>query len=305
MVRVNTDAFLALRSKAVQTPLAERCVARVRGKEPLAFLHATTTQDLLGLQPGEGALTCLLDEKGHVLAEMRASVLGNGDVLLDGEAPIRDSLTGWLARIAPLSGCEVMDESGRWTCTAVRGPRAADAVRAPNPALPEHHHIEHDGVVLARVEWGILGFDLLSRNEFAGSFPINAPAVDQSTLEAERIASGRPRFGIDVTSDLVVNETPLLDRAVSFTKGCYPGQETVARIHNLGRARRAIAGIRFGDYVPRFGSEVLADGQAVGRITSAGLTPEGGVALAVIKSEIEAGTTVSVEDHKAEVQVLL
>lgn len=306
---MDPDAFLTLRSKAGIVPFPEHCVARVRGTEPLAFLHATTTQDLLGLQPGEGALTCLLDDKGHVLAEMRVLLLRNGDVLLDGEPAIHEPLTGWLARVAPLSGCEILDETDDWTRTAIRGPHAATAISStgfPSTGLPttEHHHAERNGTILVRVEWGIPGFDLLHPRSAPASIPLNAPPIDHTTFEAERIASGRPRFGIDVTPDLIINETPLLDRAVSATKGCYPGQETVARIRTLGRARRTIAGISSGDHVPHPGTPVLADGQQIGWITSAGLTPEGAVALAVIQSEIEPGTTISVEDHKAEVQAL-
>ncbi|TML76618.1 MAG: hypothetical protein E6G04_10490, partial [Actinobacteria bacterium] len=99
----------------------ERLVARVAGDDPAAFLDATTTQDLTGLTAGRSVLTCMLDEKGHVQAELRATMLDDGTVLIDAEQAAREALTGWLAKIAPLSGCEVSDESDLWTVTALFG----------------------------------------------------------------------------------------------------------------------------------------------------------------------------------------
>ena len=94
------------------------------------------------------------------------------------------------------------------------------------------------------------------------------PAVDSlGSFEAARIAAGRPRFGIDVTPDMLVNETPLLSRAVSFTKGCYPGQESVARVRNLGRVRRRVVGLQLGAPAPP-GTPLLAGDVDIGRLTS-------------------------------------
>src|SRR5205085_277577 len=105
----------------------ERLVARVAGDDPAAFLDATTTQDLTGLTAGRSVLTCMLDEKGHVQAELRATMLDDGTVLIDAEQAAREALTGWLAKIAPLSGCEVSDESDLWTVTALFGVHEAPA----------------------------------------------------------------------------------------------------------------------------------------------------------------------------------
>jgi folate-binding protein YgfZ len=245
----------------------ERAVVRVSGEEPLAFLHAMTSQELASLRPGQGALTCLLDERAHVLAEARALVLDDRSVLLDAEPAARGALVERLGRVAPLSACAVIDETGEWHLRPVR-----DSEDRSSPDGAEHSFAERDGALVVRVEWGGPGVDLLVRER--------APASNADAYESARIAGGRPRFGIDVTPDLIVNETPLIERAVSFTKGCYPGQETVARIRNLGRARRALVGLD-SDALLRAGAPVRAGDREVGRVTSAA----GTWAIALVRAE--------------------
>lgn len=276
-------------------------VARVRGEKALGFLDDTTSQDLSLVRPGRGALTCMLDEKGRVLAEVRVLPLASGDVLLDGEPAAREAIVGWLARVAPLSGCEVADESDAWHAVAVRGPRASDALPALGP-LPaqEHAFVERDGAIVVRVEWGPPGWDVLARAVPA----IDAPAIAEAAFEAARIAAGRPRFGVDFGEATHVTETPLADRAVSATKGCYPGQESVARVRNLGRPRRALVGLAIRGAAPAPGAPVERDGVEVGAVTSAAATPEGAVAIALVRAEVELGAAVTVGGEPAEARAL-
>jgi len=267
-----------------------RLVARVTGEDPIAFLDATTSQDLAGLKPGRATLTCLLDDKGRVLAEMRALALKGGTVLLDAEPAAAFGITGWLARVAPLSGCSVEDESPRWTFAPVRGARAA---------LLEDDVNETDDTLTIGVVWGGPGHDVLT----TGVLDVDAEIVAADDIEVARIAAGRPRYGVDLDDRTHIAETPLIDRAVSFSKGCYPGQESVARVQNLGRARRHLVGldIERAD-APRAGAIVSQEGAEVGRITSAALWKGHAVAIATIKSE--AGPTVMVEGAPATVRAL-
>ncbi|MGZ4120924.1 MAG: CAF17-like 4Fe-4S cluster assembly/insertion protein YgfZ [Actinomycetota bacterium] len=282
------DIAGALRTGATQT-LLDRVVARVTGDDPVAFLDATTTQDLTDLKPGRSALTCMLDEKGHVLAEMRATALSDGGVLIDSEQAARDAILGWLATVAPLSACEVGDESARWTITAVRGAKAADALASFGRLTDET--TEHDGTVVVPVTWGVAGYDVLAPAQPA----IDAARASAEELDAARIASGRPRYGIDVDASAHIAETPLIARAVSFTKGCYPGQESVARVHNLGRVRRRLVGLDLtGSVVPARGTLVRADGMEVGSVTSAAIFESEVAALAWLRSDVHDGATVDV-----------
>jgi folate-binding protein YgfZ len=262
-----------------------RCVIRVSGREPLSFLHATTTQDLLALAPGQGALTCVLNDKGRVLAEARVLPLEDGTVLLDGEPSARTPLLEGLGRVAPLSGCELLDETQSWSVAAVRGP----AARAALPGIPElpqadHQFVVAGGAIVVRTEWGVPGYDVLAP---AGvDVAIDALSVETETLEAARIAAGRPRFGVDVTDELLINETPLLERAVSFSKGCYPGQESVARVQNLGRVRRSLLGLRIdAPSPPAPGTVVTREGDEVGRITSAASIDGACCAIALLRND--------------------
>src|SRR5438105_920738 len=147
----------------------ERLVARVTGDDPAAFLDATTTQDLTGLTAGRSVLTCMLDEKGHVQAELRATMLDDGAVLIDAEQTARDAITGWLAKIAPLSGCEVSDESDLWTVTALFGVHEAPA-----------------GAVALASDWGPSDLDVLHE----GATAFEGAEMSAGEYEAARIAAG-------------------------------------------------------------------------------------------------------------------
>jgi folate-binding protein YgfZ len=263
----------------------DRLVARVTGDDPIAFLDATTTQDLTGLKPEQSALTCMLDEKGHVLAEMRATALPDGTVLIDAEQAARDAITGWLANVAPLSGCEVTEET--WTVTAVRGAGAAE-------------HIPAD-VIAVEVDWGVPGYDVITSTPVE----IDAVSMNESEYDAARIAAGRPRFGVDFDETTHIAETPLIARAVSFTKGCYPGQESVARVQNLGRVRRRLAGLDVtGAEVPGAGTILTAEGIEVGRVTSAAMWDARVSAIGFVRSDVHDGATVEAGAAAATVRAL-
>jgi folate-binding protein YgfZ len=277
------DAAETLRTGATRT-LLDRFVARVTGTDPVSFLDATTSQDLSGLTPRSSALTCMLDEKGRIQAELRATVLSDGSVLLDAEQPARAAVVGWLARVAPLSGCEIIDESDRWSVTAVRGD------------VPE----TSDGLVVP-VEWGPRGFDVLS----VDGKQIDAPERTLADHDAELVAYGRPRFGVDFDDTTHIAETPLITRAVSFTKGCYPGQESVARVQNLGRARKRLVGLDIArDAVPGAGTPLTVDGNDVGCITSAARWAGRVAAIGMLTSDVNDGEMVNVGSAVATVRAL-
>jgi tRNA-modifying protein YgfZ len=262
----------------------DRLVARVTGDGPIAFLDATTTQDLTGLSKGDSVLTCMLDEKGRIQAELRVTVLDDGTVLIDAEQPARDAITGWLAKIAPLSGCEVIDESDRWTPVALFGVSSAPS----------------GGVRLAS-DWGPADLDVL----IPSSDALTGNEMDAAEYDAARIAAGRPRFGVDFDESTHIAETPLIARAVSFTKGCYPGQESVARVSTLGKVRKRLVGLEIaGNVAPEAGTTLTADGQDVGRITSAAAWAGRAFAIGSLRSDVHDGATVEAGDSGAVVRAL-
>lgn len=239
-----------------------RHVWRLTGVDPLAFLEATTTQAHLGQQPGETRWCCVLDAHGHVLAFLRSIPLDDATVLLDGE-PVCEPGIAWLSSIAFLSKCTIAEaEFGIVSCDAEEEPPV------PNVA------------VSSRAD-GLEGTDIVVERALVESCP--SPTAEH---EQARIASGWPRFGIDVTSDSILNDTPLLELCTSFTKGCYRGQETVAKIHNLGHARRGYARVFLSaPAAVSAGAPVLIADQEIGRITSAAEHDTRPVAFAIVRRE--------------------
>jgi folate-binding protein YgfZ len=126
-----------------------------------------------------------------------------------------------------------------------------------------------------------------------------AVRVSSATAEVVRVESGRPRYGIDLDENTIPQEAGLNERAVSFTKGCYVGQETVARLYYKGKPNRHLRGLRLSEPLPA-GAELRLGGRPVGRLGSSVLSPvHGTIGLALVRREAEPGTTVSVDTDGA------
>jgi folate-binding protein YgfZ len=130
---------------------------------------------------------------------------------------------------------------------------------------------------------------------------LGVEAVSDEVAECVRIEAGRPRLGYDMDAETMPQEAGINERAVSFTKGCYVGQETVARLHYRGKPNRHLRGLRLSEPAER-GSEITLDGKAVGRLASTCVSPRlGPIGLALVRREAELGSTVDVGGAPAEV----
>ncbi|MGH2794419.1 MAG: YgfZ/GcvT domain-containing protein, partial [Actinomycetota bacterium] len=229
-----TPGEIALRSSAALVRPLPRVVFRLTGDKPLAYLQDILAQEVGGLGPGRGALAVALSPKGRISAEVRVLPMFNGSILLDAEPEARAGIEERIGRHAGLAGCEL--EALDLEVAALRGPEAEAALVSAGIQVPhagEAMFVEAEGFLAVRVVWGVPGFDLIGRAPV-----IDAEAAPPAELETARIEAGRPRFGMDFDEDVLVNETPLLEHAVNSDKGCYPGQESVARVRNLGGIRR-------------------------------------------------------------------
>ena len=194
---------------------------------------------------------------------------------------------------------------------AERGNGASDHdVRAL--ALPDAEHsnvrVEIDGlaVVLARTEVGVDIICNASDHEAVGQALLAAGAhsVSEPAAEIIRVEHGRPRYGIDLDDTVIPQEAGLNERAVSFTKGCYVGQETVARLHYKGKPNRHLRGLRLSEPVGP-GAELQLGERSVGRLSSSVLSPRHGpIGLALVRREAAPGATVSVGEHGVSAEVL-
>jgi folate-binding protein YgfZ len=243
--------------------LSHRGVVRVSGPDRLGWLHSLTTQDVEQLAPHAPVTTLVLSPHGHVEHAIRGD--DNGEAFWahvePGEA---ESLVGWLDSMRFLMQVEVADVSGEWA-TVARGPEA---------------------------------FELVRRDELAQARGDAAPCGVWA-YEALRIARGEPRLGVDTDHKTIPNEVSWIETAVHLDKGCYRGQETVARVHNLGRPPRRLTLLYLDgsvDRLPASGDPVLLDGRDVGRLGSVARHYElGPIALALVKRNVDVGAALTVD----------
>jgi folate-binding protein YgfZ len=261
------------------------------GDEAAEFLQGQVTNDVEGLSPGRGQYAALLTHKGKIRADLRV---------------LRDAAWLWLdtepAGLPPLRRTVQMYSIGRDVrledVTATRailsllGPGADDALDRP-PGEREHDWVEGEHGLYVRTD---LGIDVICAADDAEGvrLALGVEPANPSATECLRIESGRPRLGLDIGEETIPQEAGLNERAVSFTKGCYVGQETVARLFYKGRPNRHLRGLRLGEPAEP-GEEVRLGERAVGHVGSACVSPRfGPIALALLRREAEPGTEVSV-----------
>jgi folate-binding protein YgfZ len=237
-----------------------------------------------GLEPGQGCYAALLNHKGKMRLDMRI-LRGPDWVWIDTE-PGADAVL--LKTIETYSlGRDVTWESAEERIVSVIGDVGLDTL----PPEEEHSWVEGKDGIYVRTYAGV---DVIGPG---------APAADTSEEEAEcvRIEAGIPRYGADMDGDTIPQEAGINDRAVSFTKGCYVGQETVARLHYKGKPNRHLRGLKLSGPAEH-GQAITLGEREVGRIGSACVSPtHGPIALALVRREAAPGATVDVEGSAAEV----
>lgn len=277
----------------------ERDALRVGGPEAITYLQGQLSQDVAGLALGRSAWSYLLQPQGKVDAWLRVTRTGDDDVVLDVDAGSGEAVVSRLERfkLRTKFAIETLD----WACVAVRGPGA------------ERLEPSEGAAIVAAAGWpGIEGTDLLGP-EPALAVPPSADQVDSEAFEALRIISGVPRMGAELTEATIPAEMGqwVIDASVSFTKGCYTGQELVARIDSRGGKvpRRVVGLVVEGgrDAVPEPGAVVGVDGADVGTVTSAAWAARRGqpVALGLIKRSVNVPASGEIRDGSRTLPLLL
>jgi folate-binding protein YgfZ len=252
----------SLEAGSATVDLSHRPVVRIAGPDRLDWLHNLTTQHVLALQPGVWTQALILSPHGHV--EHHLQLVDDGSAVWAHVEPgTAGALLDYLERMKFMTRVEVEDVSADW---AVLHQAGADRL------VPRADLASYD-------------------EELAGLW----------AYEALRVASRRPRLGVDTDHRTIPNEVGWLDRAVHLDKGCYRGQETVARVYNLGRPPRRLVLLHLDgseSELPTAGDAVTADGREVGRVGTAVRHYElGPLALALVKRQVAddavliAGTT--------------
>ena len=279
------------------------------GNDVLRYLHAVCTQHTLDLRPGDATQALLLSPKGKVEFAFRLAVLDEG-VLLDTEAGTAEALAERLARFVFRHDVTV----GRPVAGAASllGPGADDALAAaglPVP-VPGRVAVAGPGLVVHRTP---VGLDLVGPAAPAAAAALEEAGVERAPAELwelVRVEHGLPRAGHELTDDVLAEEAGLLGSHVHLDKGCYPGQETVARVHNLGQVQRRLAGLRFEpardpghDGLPAPRTDLVTDdGRRAGQLRSVVDHPRlGPIGLAYVRRVVDDGRLVRAGDHVATV----
>ncbi|MEQ8766168.1 MAG: glycine cleavage T C-terminal barrel domain-containing protein [Planctomycetota bacterium] len=299
---------------------SDRAWLRVEGPDAARFLHNMTTNDVKALAVGGGCYTVFATKKGKMIADAMLLRTGEETFELELEPRCLDSLSTMLGKYIALEKAELTDESAVSGALLIAGPKAEATLKAIGLTVPgsDYGHveagIEGTSVRLVRLEtWtGQPTFELrcpraevaelatkLARNEALSP-------VGRTAFHAARIEAGVPWFGIDMDEERLPMEAGLETRAISYTKGCYVGQEIIARVKYKGHVNRHLVRLKIdggGPVAP--GAEVKLDGEpdAIGEITSCAPALLDGtptVALAYLRhGHHEPGTKVQVDERDA------
>jgi folate-binding protein YgfZ len=288
---IATDEYELLRDRVGLVERPNRTIIELSGSEAAEFLQGQVTNDVEALEPGGGCYAALLDHKGKIRTDMRVLRLAPDRLLVDAEGTSRAVLNHVFETYSLGRQVSHKDLSADHAVLSLIGP-GARAELDPAPGAAEHNHVLTPYGVAVATDVGV---DLICGESQAAAARAELDIAEASENAAEclRIESGRPRLGFELNG-VIPQEAGLNERAVSFTKGCYVGQETVARLHYKGKPNRHLRGLRLSTpAVP--GDSITFGEREVGTIGSACVSPiHGPIALALIRREAAPGDEVLV-----------
>jgi tRNA-modifying protein YgfZ len=279
---------------------SERGKLALSGRDAKSFLQGQVSNDVESLTPGTGCYAAFLTPKGKMLGDVR--ILDTGEeLLLDTERATLQGLFNMIRRFSIGYDVQLHKRTLERGLLSLVGPDAAATVGAAElGAALEHTHLEAEiGGRPVRAVRTDVGIDVLCPAEQTAAVRAaleraGAVSVDEAVVECLRVEHGRPRFGIDLDETVIPQEAGLNERAVSFTKGCYVGQETVARLYYRGKPNRHLRGLRLGERA-QTGDPLRAGDREVGQLGTVTESPRfGWIALGFVRREVAAGATVSV-----------
>jgi folate-binding protein YgfZ len=306
-----TDDERPVRSGCGLLDRSARGKLALTGAEAKRFLQGQVTNDVEALVPGTGCYAAFLTQKGKMLGDLR--VLDTGvELWLDTERVALQELFTMIRRFKLGYDVELHRRTLERGLLSLVGPGARRVLGAVADGLGTAEHdnvaVELDGTPVLLVATDV-GVDVICDGERTATVADalagrGARRVEEATVEALRVERGRPRYGVDLDETTIPQEAGINERAVSFTKGCYVGQETVARLHYKGKPNRHLRGLRLSASVPS-GTELTLDGKRVGTVGSVVRSPvHGPIALALVRREAEPGATVTAGEATAEVVAL-
>jgi folate-binding protein YgfZ len=305
--------YEALRTRAVVVDRSQRARMRMTGERAPETLTGLVTNDVIALEPGHGHYAAALTPKGKIVADVRV-FRDEAGLLVDTGPRAAEGWAGLVRKFVNPRHATYRDESAALRDVGVFGPNARHIVAAMTGAsaaalgvLPPYGHatVAVDGarVMVARVpDLNLEGYELfVPADAFDAMWRLaldaGAEPAGLAAWEVARVEAGRPEWGLDIDDTTIPQEANFDElHAISYTKGCYTGQEVVARVHFRGHVNRHLHGLRAaGADPPPSGAQLLDDGgRVVGDVRSGASSPRlGGVALAMIRREVEPGASLT------------
>ena len=314
--------YAALRSGAVVVDRSHRMRTRIAGPKAAELVTGLVTNDVLALAPGQGQYAAALTAKGKIIADVRVFALEN-ELLVD--VPTR-AAAGWWEMIRKFVNprmAKYRDDSATTGAIGVFGVAATGIVATVTgaddeelDALQPHHFVSVGGeggtVLIARSPvLGVEGYEIFAPADAVPALrsrllAAGATAMGLEAWEIARVEAGTPEWGIDIDDATIPQEANFDElHAISYTKGCYTGQETVARVHFRGHVNRHLRGLRILGPTPPPRTQLTdADRKVVGDVRSAVNSPRlGGIAIGMVRREVPLGTTLRAAWEGGEAQL--
>jgi folate-binding protein YgfZ len=285
--------YEAIREGAALGSIAPRAAIGLSGADRASYLQGLLTNEIQSLQPGSGCYSAWLTPQGRMITDMHV-LQGESMLLLDVPSDLVDSILQRLDQFLFGEDVQLQSLANALASVWIHGPRAPHVLEQVlaaadlenwSPYRHERLAFEGSSIVLARIDQlGVPGYcayvEAARRDTLTAALQhAGAHLVGAQGLEAARIESGYPVFGIDMTDDTIPLEAGIENRAISFSKGCYVGQEIIIRVLHRGggRVARRLVGFRVEGERPERGAKLFASEREVGAITSAAESPRLGV----------------------------
>ena len=301
------DEYAALRSDAALVDRSGRLRMVFSGPKAAEALSGLVTNDVISLKPGGGLYAAALTAKGKIIADLRVFARDDG-LLVDVPESAADGFAAMVRKFVNPRLAHVADISASTSCVGIYGPRAREKLAEIFAvgedllqALAPYQHLTLDNhatpvAIAASPDLGVAGFDIFSgegdaaalwsRLAKTGALPAGTAACDVARVEA-----GRPLCGTDMDENTLAQEANLdALGGISYTKGCYTGQETVARLHFRGHVNKSLRGIHCSRVIPRGAQLFREDAQPCGEVRSSVESPRlGAIAIAMLKRGVDSG----------------
>jgi folate-binding protein YgfZ len=308
--------YRALRERVGVLDLSFRSRLCLTGQDRQRFLNGQVTNNVKGLEPGQGCYAALVTAKGKLQSDLNIYCLPD-ELLLDFEPGLGAAVAERFASFIIADDVQVVDVAGLYGLLSVQGPGAAEIVKrllgteTPSAPLsfvqvtaPAHGEL----YCMNQPRGPMAGFDVFAPNESISRISATLTNAAEEAggrlcgweaLEMTRIEAGIPRFGMDMDETNLAPEAGL-DRGISYTKGCYIGQEIIARIRTYGQVAKSLRGFWLPERLaelPKRGEKLYQAGREVGYITSALASPayRRNIALGYVRRECPAGTTLELQ----------